>query len=165
MKLRRPDGKIFTLNRTKYAGSQDILLYSYDSMQPNGCDIRVSYKATGANKEVHGYHTQAPFDIRLKNYKHFGGTFNKNDSIKTMVDASSDAISLEISNGGDGRIFFYLKDLKNYVKGDKVFYDSTYRNVITVKGGYQLAEMYLQENVGVIGFKFNSSNEWMLTYH
>ena len=94
-----------------------------------------------------------------------GGPFKNTDSLKTIVDASSDKISLEISNGVEGNISLRLKDLKNYMKADKVFYDSTYSNVITVKGGYQISEMYLQENVGVIGFKFAGSNVWMLSYH
>jgi len=165
MKLRRPDGQIFTLNRSKYAGNYDIVVYDYDSIQPNSCRIWVQYRAKGAYKEVNGYHSQAPFEIRLYNTKIMGGPFKNTDSLKTIVDASSDKISLEISNGGEGNITLRLKDLKNYLKADKVFYDSTYSNVITVKGGYQISEMYLQENVGVIGFKFAGSNVWMLSYH
>jgi hypothetical protein len=164
LKLRRPDGRQFVLNREKKFEYIGYHLCSFDSANAVSCRIYVTKKAKGASKYIQGRDAAAPFGIEMSLRKNLNGQFNKFDDIKTMKNAS-DVIGLSIMDGSNGNISLNLNALSNYTKSDIVLYDSTYSNVITVKGSGNISEMYLQENKGIIGFKFATSSPWLITYH
>ncbi len=164
MKLRRPDGHQFVLNRSKGVEYIDYFLCNYDSTNAKSCRVMVAKKAKGASKFIYGQDAAAPFGIEMSLTKNLNGQFNRYDDIQTMKDAS-DVISLSLMNGSNGSISLKLNELSKYVKSDVVLYDSTYTNVITVKSLGNISEMYVQENKGIIGFKFASSSPWLISYH
>jgi hypothetical protein len=164
LKLRRPDGRQFVLNRSKSSGYADYVLCNFDSTNAESCTVFVTKKAKGSSKYIYGKDAAAPFGIEMSLTKNLYGQFNKFDNIETMRNAS-DVIRLSLIDGSDGNISLKINALSNYTKSDVVLYDSTYSNVITVKGSGNISEMYLQENKGIIGFKFVSSSPWLITYH
>jgi hypothetical protein len=166
IELRSPEGQIFKTYFSRASYLEFAYLADHDSVDYLGCHFRTVYGAKGEFKYVYTWKNTSgmPFDIMLEIRKNMHGQFTRNTDIKTM-EAASDVISLSAVNGARGTCELLVKDLKKYPKSSKIFYDSTYNNVITVKGNnYDLAEMYLQENGGIIGFKFVNGNPWMISY-
>lgn len=167
IELRSPEGQIFKTYFLRSSQLEFNYLADHDSVDYLGCHYRTVYGASGEYKYVSTLKSTSgmPFDIMLEIRKNMHGQFSRYDDIKTM-EAASDVISLSAVSGARGTCELLVKDLKTYPKGSKIFYDSTYNNVITVKGdNYDLEEMYLQENGGIIGFKFINGNPWMISYH
>jgi hypothetical protein len=166
IEFRSPEGQIYKTYLQKASRLEYTYLADHDSVDSYGCHHRTVYGAKGEYKYITTLKDNSgmPFEIMLEIKKNMYGQFSRYDEIKTM-EAASDVISLAAVNGGSGHSDFLVKNLKSYPKVSKIFYDSTYNNVITVKGdGYYMGEMYLQENVGVIGFKFMNGNPWMIRY-